>query len=202
MFLTQVDEHGTISWHCANPACTYHNCAAWGEVACPYHPDRTTAPTGSTIAIHASHDAIQWLDAEHVRLATCPGCDSTMTSRIHRDEEKMPPRIFRDEMSGEILQVVFPDGSNPTLWRIRGDVQHVQMPHEAFAKLPPAHFAELLQRMQAAGADTSWMMQKQAIFKIRGVEQAPTIANHERLAAALIAAGKPRPAASSAVVQP
>jgi hypothetical protein len=117
-----------------------------------------------------------------------------MTVRIHSEAEKQPPRILRDQLTGEILQVSWPDGANPNLSQLNAEIVQKTVLHEAFQQLPPDQLAIVMQHAQSMasqGIDTSWMQQKALVTKIHAVVfPRPHVIEHEKLAAALRAIGK------------
>lgn len=131
MGLHHVTDDGTMHWHCHNPACSHHNCAAWHPILqCSHHdtPVLTKVTTtdqqgnaqhhyiekprgrveGNTHQIHISHDSVIWTDPSMINLPPCAECGERLGLKVHFTEEELAaPNLMRVERdaTGTIINV-------------------------------------------------------------------------------------------------
>lgn len=193
--LHSIDTTGMISWHCHNPACTYHNCQAWDRgVTCAHHPNRHNEEAGQTITAHISDAGVEWVGPQDIALPPCPGCGARMTLHVHDEEELTAPLITTDEQTGKIIQVAphpHPKFSG-NLWFVDADMIKKRVPHPTLAHLSPDQIAQMQLdiKSKAPEAPTDWMMTEAVHQEIHAVFQHPAVSRHRSLAEQLQAAGK------------
>lgn len=182
-------KQGKIQWHCAHPACSYHNCAAWDRVAaCAQHPQtQWQQPPGNTHETPVSE--LTWADAQHIVLPRCQECGTVMTVRVFREEECLAPTITRDEHTGKIVQVKA-DGVAP--WIVDTQTHHLFVPHPTLAHLSHEQIRAMMASIQAQAphAPIDWMLSTSIYEEIKDVFPHPAIALHQEAARLLVAAGK------------
>jgi hypothetical protein len=90
--LHTIDDSGTITWHCHNPECRFHNCSEWEAFRqCPHHEDKDAQ--GQSLRTHISHEEVQWIDCDLVALPRCTCGSRTFVKVAFTPQELAAPNM-------------------------------------------------------------------------------------------------------------
>lgn len=197
--LHDIDDNGTIKWHCPNPECAYHNCGNWDQgVTCEVHKQtQRQQADGLTLSAHISDPHLIWIDPRHICLPVCARCTRRVGINIYSEDEIAQPIIKKDELTGKILQATMPPGyeHHGNLWIKNADIIRKQQPHPTLAHLSPAQIQQMQAdiRNKAPEAPIDWMLTETIEEDIHAVFPHPALARHRVLKRQLIAIGKMPP---------
>ncbi len=165
--IDSIDTQGNFTWHCNNPGCSHHNCAAWGHRICNAHHLKGQRVSGQTHRHHVSHQEVQWRDnGREIDLPECHCGERHNVVVSWSDAELAPPIITRGvhPVTGKEGIIGVEIVGAPNFTRVRSHLEKHEVDGET-----------------------------QIVEIIDGVDPHPAIANHQEFARQVTASGKVPP---------